>query len=76
MGLLDGSCLTVTGATLEENLKDIPAVPADQDLIAPADTPFKAHADMQICFGNLAPEGMVFKVSSMQSPTFSGSAMC
>jgi dihydroxy-acid dehydratase len=76
MGLLDGSCLTVTGTTLAENLKNIPAVPTDQDLIAPADSPFKPYADMQICFGNLAPEGMVFKVSSMQSPTFTGTAMC
>ena len=75
-GILNGDCLTVTGKTQVENLADQPAVPQDQILIAPIDKPFKAHADMQICFGNLAPEGMVFKVSSMASPSFRGEAVC
>lgn len=75
-GILDGSCMTVTGKTLADNLEEAPSVPDEQDLIASTDQPFKPYADMQICFGNLAPEGMVFKVSSMQSPTFKGTAMC
>ena len=75
-GIIDGSCLTVTGQTLAENLADIPAVPDDQDLIVPVDKPFKAYADMQICFGNLAPGGIVFKVSSMDEPEFTGTAAC
>jgi len=75
-GILDGSTLTVTGKSLAENLAGAPEVPEEQDLIAPLDAPFKPYADMQICFGNLAPEGMVFKVSSMQSPSFHGHAMC
>lgn len=75
-GILDGSPMTVTGKTLAENLANEAAVPEEQDLIAPLDAPFKPYADMQICFGNLAPDGMVFKVSSMQSPTFRGTAMC
>jgi dihydroxy-acid dehydratase len=75
-GILDGSPMTVTGKTLAENLASEAAVPEEQDLIAPLDAPFKPYADMQICFGNLAPDGMVFKVSSMQSPTFRGTAMC
>lgn len=75
-GLLDGTCMTVTGKTLAENVAACPDVPADQDLIAPLDSPFKAYADMQVCFGNIAPHGMVFKVSSMQSPTFRGRAIC
>ena len=68
--------MTVTGKTLAENLEDAPRLPDEQDLIATTEAPFKPYADMQICFGNLAPEGMVFKVSSMQSPTFKGTAMC
>ncbi len=40
-------------------------------LIAPSSMPFKPFADMQICFGNLAPDGMVFKVSSLSEPPFS-----
>ncbi|XOV71966.1 MAG: dihydroxy-acid dehydratase [Verrucomicrobiota bacterium] len=75
-GILDGSPMTVTGKTLAENLANEAAIPEEQDLIASLDAPFKPYADMQICFGNLAPDGMVFKVSSMQSPTFRGTAMC
>jgi dihydroxy-acid dehydratase len=75
-GLLDGDCLTVTGATLAENLANAAAVPFPNDLIAPLDTPFKAYADIQICFGNLAPHGMVFKVSSLDEPRFTGRALC
>lgn len=75
-GLLDGSCLTVTGRTMAENLADVPAPPQDQDLIVSKENCFKPFADMQICFGNLAPEGIVLKVSSMKDPVFEGAAMC
>ena len=75
-GLLDGSCITVTGKTLAENVAHCPDVPPDQELIAPLGQPFKDYADLQICFGNLAPHGMVFKVSSRQSPRFKGRAIC
>ncbi|MBX3422534.1 MAG: dihydroxy-acid dehydratase [Pirellulaceae bacterium] len=75
-GLLDGSCLTVTGRTLADNLKDVPDVPRQQKLMAPIGQPFKPYADMQICFGNLAPQGIVFKVSSLQAPQFRGTAIC
>jgi dihydroxy-acid dehydratase len=75
-GLLDGDCLTVSGKTLAENLQDAPPPPAGQTLIVPADAPLKPFADMQICFGNLAPGGIVFKVSSLQEPRFEGTAMC
>lgn len=75
-GLLDGSCITVTGQTLAENVKDCPDVPENQELIAPLGKPFKDYADLQVCFGNLAPYGMVFKVSSRQSPQFKGRALC
>jgi len=75
-GIIDGSCLTVTGKTMAENLRNVPDVPKDQDLIVPVDKPFKPFADMQICFGNLAPGGIVFKVSSLQNPLFRGRAIC
>jgi dihydroxy-acid dehydratase len=75
-GVLDGDGLTVTGLTLEGNLADVPPPPKDQELIAPADAPFKAFADIQICFGNLAPDGIVFKVSSMEEASFRGRAVC
>jgi dihydroxy-acid dehydratase len=75
-GLLNGDVMTVTTRTMAENLADVPVVDANQELIAPIDQPFKGFADMQICFGNLAPEGMVFKVSSMKDPKFRGTAIC
>lgn len=75
-GLLHGDAMTVTGRTLKENLELAPDVPPEQDLIASIEAPFKPYADMQICFGNLAPEGVVFKVSSLKAPRFRGSAIC
>lgn len=75
-GLLNPDVITVTTKTMGENLKDVPDVRTDQVLMAPIDQPFKGFADMQICFGNLAPEGIVFKVSSMKDPKFRGVAIC
>lgn len=74
--LLDGSCLTVSGETLAENAARATDVPAGNTLIAPLGQPFKDFADMQICFGNVAPDGIVFKVSSLQQPRFAGTAIC
>ena len=75
-GLLDGNCITVTGKTLAENVADAPDVTPGNELIFPIDEPLKPYADMAICFGNLAPGGVVFKVSSMKEPTFRGRARC
>jgi dihydroxy-acid dehydratase len=75
-GLLDGNELTVTGKSLAENVQSAANPPAGHQLIAPADRPFKPFADIQICFGNLAPDGMVFKVSSLSEPSFRGTAIC
>ena len=75
-GMLHGDCRTVTGQTLAENLAEAADVPADQDLIAPIGQPFKRFADIQVCFGNLAPDGIVFKVSSLSDAAFEGTARC
>jgi dihydroxy-acid dehydratase len=75
-GILNGNCLTVTGQTLAESCAHAPDLPEDQDLVAPAGQPFKAFSDMQVCFGNLAPDGIVFKVSSLQESAFTGTAIC
>lgn len=75
-GILDGDGLTVTGKTLAENYQTAPDLPPGQELIATTSSPFKEYADMQVCFGNLAPEGIVFKVSSLQTPEFDGEAIC
>lgn len=64
-GLLHGDCLTVTGKTVAENLKDVPTtLPADQDVIYPIEKPYApAGQHVVIMRGNLAPEGAVIKLS-------------
>ncbi len=63
-GLIHGDCLTVSGKTVEENLKDVPELPEDQDVIYSVPKPF-AEADhhINILKGNLSPEGCVLKLS-------------
>ncbi len=75
-GVVDGRCLTVTGKSLADNVAAAADVGPNQELFAPIDAPFKAYADMQVCFGNLAPGGAVFKVSSLSEPRFRGPALC
>lgn len=75
-GLLNGDCLTVTGETLTTNLENVPEPAYDEYLFLDPEKPAKPYADMQICFGSLAPDGIVFKVSSMESPKFEGEAIC
>ncbi|QXD25628.1 dihydroxy-acid dehydratase [Opitutia bacterium ISCC 51] len=76
MGVLDGSVPTLFAESLADQVKDAPVVPEGNDLIAPAGQPYKSFADMQICFGSLAPDGIVFKVSSRADPVFEGTAIC
>jgi dihydroxy-acid dehydratase len=76
VGVLDGTVATMFADSLAEQVTDAPDVPEGNDLIAPAGQPFKAFADMQICFGSLAPDGIVFKVSSRADPVFDGTAIC
>ncbi|MCD8534786.1 MAG: dihydroxy-acid dehydratase [Verrucomicrobia bacterium] len=75
-GLLNPDCLTVTGLTLGQNLALAPDLPANQELITTMDKPFREYADMQVCFGNIAPNGIVFKASSLKSASFHGRAAC
>lgn len=73
-GLLHGDCLTVTGKTLAENLKDVKPYPAGQQIIRPLDNPIKKESHLVILYGNLAPEGAVAKISGKEGLTFSGTA--
>jgi len=74
-GLLHGDCLTVTGKTLGENLKDVKPYPADQDVVRSFANPIKADSHLRILYGNLAPEGSVAKISGKEGLTFSGKAI-
>lgn len=73
-GLMDGSCMTVTGKTISENLADVKPVGSDQDIIHPVSIPIKASGHIQILFGNLASEGAVAKITGKEGEKFSGPA--
>ena len=74
-GLLHGDCLTITGQTIAEVLKDIPAVPrADQDVIRPINNPMYAQGHLAILKGNLSPEGCVAKITGLKKPVMTGPA--
>ena len=72
--LLNGDCLTVTGKTVRENLKDAPGLKAGQDIVRPLSNPLKATGHIQILKGNLAPEGAVAKITGKEGERFSGPA--
>jgi dihydroxy-acid dehydratase len=74
-GLLHGDCMTITGQTIAEVLKDIPDVPrADQDVIRPIDKPMYAQGHLAILKGNLSPEGCVAKITGLKNPVMTGPA--
>lgn len=74
-GLLHGDCITITGQTVEELLKDIPTEPrADQDVIRPWDRPMYKQGHLSILRGNLALEGAVAKISGVKNPIITGLA--
>jgi dihydroxy-acid dehydratase len=73
-GLIDGSCLTVTGKTIAENLKDLPGLKAGQDVFLPIEKPIKASGHIQILKGNLAPGGAVAKITGKEGLRFVGPA--
>jgi len=73
-GMLDGSCLTVTGKTLAENLEDVSPYPEGQDIIYSLDQPIKKDSHLVILKGNLAPEGAVAKITGKEGLEFTGTA--
>ena len=72
--LLDGSQMTVTGKTLEENLSSVEDYPVDQSIIHTFDKPVKKDSHLRMLYGNLAPEGAVAKISGKEGTTFTGNA--
>lgn len=74
-GLLHGDCMTITGKTIAESLKDIPDhPPAGQDVIRPIDQPIYKEGHLAILKGNLSPEGCVAKISGLKNPVITGPA--
>ncbi|HXE48129.1 MAG TPA: dihydroxy-acid dehydratase [Ramlibacter sp.] len=74
-GLLHGDCLTITGQTIAQVLKDIPNEPrADQDVIRPINKPMYEQGHLAILKGNLSPEGCVAKITGLKNPVMTGPA--
>jgi dihydroxy-acid dehydratase len=73
-GLLHGDCLTVTGKTVAENLKNVKPYPKGQDVIRGFDNPKKKDGHLVILYGNLAEKGAVAKISGNEGTKFTGKA--
>jgi len=74
-GLLHGDCITVTGRTLAENLKDV-VFPTDQDVVYPVSNALSPTGGVVGLKGNLAPDGAIVKVAGMSKLRFEGTALC
>jgi len=73
-GMINGDCLTVTGDTVGENLKDVAGLTDGQTIIRPFNEPIKETGHIQILWGNLAPEGAVAKITGKEGLSFNGPA--
>src|SRR6185295_862004 len=74
-GLLHGDCMTVTGRTVAENLKDAPSYPAGQDVVRGFGNPIKKESHIVVLYGNLAPTGAIAKISGKEGLRFTGRAI-
>ena len=73
-GLIDGSCITVTGKSLSENLEYFPDLTKDQKIIRPIEEPIKESGHIRILKGNLAKDGAVAKITGKEGLIFKGKA--
>jgi dihydroxy-acid dehydratase len=74
-GYLHGDCMTVTGRTIAENLKQV-KWNDEQDVVHPASKPLLKTGGVVGLKGNLAPEGAIVKVAGLEKQVFSGPARC
>jgi dihydroxy-acid dehydratase len=73
-GLINGSCKTVTGKTIAENLESCPGFRKDQKVIHQLSNPVSPYGHIRILKGNLAPEGAVAKITGKEGRRFEGPA--
>ncbi len=74
-GYLHGDCITVTGKTIAENLKDI-VFPTRQDVVVPTSRPLSPTGGVVVLKGNLAPQGAIVKVAGLKRLRLTGPALC
>ena len=63
IGLLDTSCMTVTGKTIAENIQGV--VNKNPEVIRPVDNPYSKTGGIAVLKGNLAPDSAVVKRSAV-----------
>ena len=74
-GFINGDCLTVTGKSMAENLKNV-KFNDDQDVIRPYSNPITKTGGVVGLKGNLAEGGAIVKVAGMKRLKFKGNARC
>lgn len=76
-GILNGDCLTVTGKTIKENLKNVESIidNKDNNIIKKLETPIKTNGHIQILYGNIAGRGSVAKITGKEGLNFIGEAL-
>ena len=72
-GLIHGDCMTVTGKTVAENLKDV-VFNKDQKVIREASDPISPNGGVVGLWGSLAPNGAIVKVAGLENLKFTGPA--
>ena len=72
--MIHDDCLTVTGKSIGENLKNIKPLKFDQDVIRPLSNPIKTSGHIRILYGNIASEGSVAKITGKEGLIFKGKA--
>lgn len=72
--LLDGDCMTITGQTVADNLRDLPGLPEGQTVVRPVSDPIKATGHLRVLRGSLAPDGAVAKITGKEGSAFRGPA--
>jgi len=73
-GLLHGDCVTVTGASMADNLRDVAPYAHGQEIIRPMSDPIKKDSHLVVLYGNLAPQGAVAKITGKEGLRFTGKA--
>jgi dihydroxy-acid dehydratase len=74
-GYLHGDCITVTGRTIAENLRDV-RMPTGQDVVRPTSNAMSPTGGVVVLKGNLAPQGAIVKVAGLKTLRFEGPALC
>lgn len=73
-GLINGDCMTVTGKTVAENLKEINPPDPDGKILRALNNPMHKTGGLSILKGSLAPEGAVVKTAGFYAEEFTGTA--